>query len=121
MAHTLHIVQAFEERDGGIVPVQPKVCPAPHVPWQRGLRPPLHQPATQITAGRAIFRLRGTPAPFIGIVYAPDEKAAIEQAIKEFTILPQHRGADWSLGGGIDQASERGILAEVSDSTHSSN
>jgi hypothetical protein len=25
---TLHIVQAFEERDGGIVPVQPKVCPS---------------------------------------------------------------------------------------------
>jgi hypothetical protein len=26
--HTLHVVQAFEERDGGIVPVQPKVCPS---------------------------------------------------------------------------------------------
>jgi hypothetical protein len=27
-SHTLHVVQAFEERDGGIVPVQPKVCPS---------------------------------------------------------------------------------------------
>ena len=27
-SRTLHIVQAFEERDGGIVPVQPKVCPS---------------------------------------------------------------------------------------------
>jgi hypothetical protein len=27
-SHTLHIVQAFEERDGGIVPVQPKICPS---------------------------------------------------------------------------------------------
>jgi hypothetical protein len=27
-AQTLHVVQGFEERDGGIVPVQPKVCPS---------------------------------------------------------------------------------------------
>jgi hypothetical protein len=27
-SHTLHVVQAFEERDGAIVPVQPKVCPS---------------------------------------------------------------------------------------------
>jgi hypothetical protein len=25
-SHTLHVVQAFEERDGGIVPVEPKAC-----------------------------------------------------------------------------------------------
>jgi hypothetical protein len=28
----------------------------------------------------------------IGLVQAPDEKAAIAKAIEEFTILPQHRG-----------------------------
>src|ERR1700730_12647846 len=27
-SHTLHVVQAFEERDGGIVPVEPKACPS---------------------------------------------------------------------------------------------
>ena len=27
-SHTLHVVQAFEESDGGIVPIQPKVCPS---------------------------------------------------------------------------------------------
>ena len=27
-SHTLHVVQAFEERDGGIVAVEPKACPS---------------------------------------------------------------------------------------------
>jgi hypothetical protein len=27
-SHTLHVVQAFEERDDGIVPVEPKACPS---------------------------------------------------------------------------------------------
>ena len=31
--HTLHVVQAFEQRDGGIVPLEPKACPL------RGVRP----------------------------------------------------------------------------------
>lgn len=26
--NTLHVVQAFEERDGGVVPVEPKACPS---------------------------------------------------------------------------------------------
>jgi hypothetical protein len=26
--HTLHVVQAFEQREGGIVPVEPKACPS---------------------------------------------------------------------------------------------
>jgi hypothetical protein len=33
-----------------------------------------------------IYRLRGTPAAFIGAVVAPDEKAAIKAAIEEFEI-----------------------------------
>jgi hypothetical protein len=40
----------------------------------------------------AIYRLSGTPAKFVGIVYAPDEKAAIDKAVEELTILPQHQG-----------------------------
>jgi hypothetical protein len=27
-SHTLHVVQAFEEKDGGIVPAEPKACPS---------------------------------------------------------------------------------------------
>ena len=33
-----------------------------------------------------IYRLRGTPAAFIGSVDAPDEKTAIAKAIEEFRI-----------------------------------
>jgi hypothetical protein len=33
-----------------------------------------------------IYRLRGTPATFIGAVVAVDEKAAVNAAIKEFEI-----------------------------------
>jgi hypothetical protein len=34
--------------------------------------------------------LSGTPAKFVGILFAPDE-AAIAKAVEEFTILTQHR------------------------------
>src|SRR6266851_3248655 len=42
-SHTLHVVQAFEERDGGVVPAEPKACPSAastsrgrrHLFWQR--------------------------------------------------------------------------------------
>ena len=40
----------------------------------------------------AIYRLSGTPAKLLGIVYATDEKAAIATAIEEFSIEPQHQG-----------------------------
>ena len=36
----------------------------------------------------ALYRLKGSPAAFIAIVYAPDEKAALKAAIKEFAITP---------------------------------
>jgi hypothetical protein len=40
----------------------------------------------------SIYRLRGTPAAFLGIVYAPDEKNALEKAIEETKIDPAHQG-----------------------------
>ena len=33
-----------------------------------------------------IYRIRGTPAQFVGSVQAPDEQSAIKEAIKEFGI-----------------------------------
>jgi hypothetical protein len=27
-SHTLYVVEAFEEREGGVVPTEPKVCPS---------------------------------------------------------------------------------------------
>jgi hypothetical protein len=27
-SHTLYVVEAFEERDGGVVPIEPKACPS---------------------------------------------------------------------------------------------
>jgi hypothetical protein len=39
-----------------------------------------------------VYRIRRTPAQFIGLMYAPDEKAAIREAIKEFEITdPEHQ------------------------------
>lgn len=40
-----------------------------------------------------ITRIRGTPAEFIGIVYAPDEESAIRKAIEEYEITnpEQHK------------------------------
>jgi hypothetical protein len=38
-----------------------------------------------------VYRLKGSPAAFVGIVYAPDEKAALKAAIKEFAIIPKEQ------------------------------
>ena len=45
-----------------------------------------NRPTEQQTHSWSIYRLRGTPAQLIGIVYAPDEQSAIKQAIKEFKV-----------------------------------
>jgi 1,2-phenylacetyl-CoA epoxidase PaaB subunit len=38
-----------------------------------------------------VYRLKGSPASFVGIVYAPDEKAALKAAIREFEITPEQQ------------------------------
>ena len=41
---------------------------------------------TEATVRWHISLLKGTPAKFLGLIEAPDEKAAIEAAAKEFKI-----------------------------------
>jgi hypothetical protein len=38
-----------------------------------------------------VYRLKGSPAAFVGVVYAPDEKAALKVAIREFDITPEQQ------------------------------
>jgi hypothetical protein len=39
-----------------------------------------------------LSRIRGTPAQFVGTVYAPDKDTAIKRAIDEFEITnPEHQ------------------------------
>lgn len=39
-----------------------------------------------------IYRLKGSPAAFMGLVYAPDEESALKAAIEELEISnPEHQ------------------------------
>jgi hypothetical protein len=52
----------------------------------------MHCHRNQLNHSWAIYRIRGTPAQFIGIVYdQPDEQAAIRQAIDEFKVPANQR------------------------------
>jgi hypothetical protein len=48
-------------------------------------------PARKPQCDGALRTSKGTPAKFLGYVEAPDEKAAIEAAVKEFKIAPALR------------------------------
>ena len=39
-----------------------------------------------------VLRLKCSPAAFVGLVYAPDEKSALKTAIKELRIRPEDQG-----------------------------
>jgi hypothetical protein len=43
-------------------------------------------PSRRSSLNGKVYRLKGSPAAFIGVVYAPDEKAAHKAAVKEFKI-----------------------------------
>ncbi len=38
-----------------------------------------------------VYRLKGSPAAFVGIVYAPDEKVALKAAITQFEITAEEQ------------------------------
>jgi hypothetical protein len=51
------------------------------------------RPTKQRNHSWSVYRLRGTPAQLIGIVYdAPDEQSAIKKAIEEYGVPENQRG-----------------------------
>jgi len=61
--------------------------------WAKALFAMAKRPTEQQSYSWNIYRLRGTPAQLIGIVYdQPDEEAAIKHAIEEFKVPENQRG-----------------------------
>ena len=50
------------------------------------------RPTNRHAPSWAVYHLKGTPAKLVGIVFAPDEQAAIRQAIEEFKVPANQRG-----------------------------
>jgi 1,2-phenylacetyl-CoA epoxidase PaaB subunit len=61
----------------------------PKKPTQK--KPTQKKPTQKKPTQWKVYRLKGSPAAFIGTVYAPDEKAALKAAIKEFEITPDQQ------------------------------
>jgi hypothetical protein len=49
------------------------------------------QRPTERTYTWLVYRLRGTPAQLIGIIYAPDEESAIKKTIEEYGVPENQR------------------------------
>jgi hypothetical protein len=54
--------------------------------------PMAKRPTKQTSSSWAVYRIKGTPARFIGIVDAPDEQTAINRASEEYAVPENQRG-----------------------------
>ncbi len=48
----------------------------------------MHKPKKPAARQGEVYRLKGSPAAFVGLVYANDEESAIAAAIEEYDIRP---------------------------------